>query len=217
MHNKVLRHHFFIFFDADGSSAVVGGVLLAARVPADPWSREYKCLDLHERLPQIRPFLRNYRKLMNKPAQRRGDAFSDTEAGVQAAHRRDPKYGWFQLNERFNSDEALPYINGQSEAWPPREVSASPSRNLSTGWKRGSARSNLPLGRVGSSCGARSFFEAPGSGSRRWRRRPTTLALTFFSRKTRGLTARSAWRGLRSAFARVLSKGGVGCPRSNRC
>ena len=102
MHNKVLRHHFFIFFDADGSSAVVGGVLLAARVPADPWSREYKCLDLHEHLPQIRPFLRKYRKLMNEPAQRRGQAFSDTEAGVRAAQPRDPNYGRFQLNERSN-------------------------------------------------------------------------------------------------------------------
>ena len=80
----------------------MGGVLLAARVPADPWSREYKCLDLHERLPHIRPFLKKYRKLMNEPAQRRGHALSDTEAGVRAAQPRDLKYGRFQLNERFN-------------------------------------------------------------------------------------------------------------------
>ena len=32
MQIKILQHHFFIFFDADRSSAVVGGVLLAARV-----------------------------------------------------------------------------------------------------------------------------------------------------------------------------------------
>ena len=71
------------FFDADRSRAVVGGVLLAARVLADLCSREYKCLDLHERLLQIRLFLRNYRKLMNKLAHRRGHTLSDTEAGVR--------------------------------------------------------------------------------------------------------------------------------------
>ena len=99
---------------------MVGGVLLAARVPAYPWSREYKRLDLHERLPQIRPFLRNHRKLMNKPAQNRGHAFSDAEAGVRAAWPRDPKYGRFQLNERFNHDQVpLPFVIGQSETWAP--------------------------------------------------------------------------------------------------
>ena len=44
---KKLQQHFFIFFDADRISAVVGGVLLAAREPADPWSRGYKYLELH--------------------------------------------------------------------------------------------------------------------------------------------------------------------------
>ena len=51
-------------------------------------------------------------------AQRKGHAFSDTEAGVRAAQPRDPKYGRFQLNERFNSDQVpLPFVNGQSETW----------------------------------------------------------------------------------------------------
>ena len=177
-----------------------------------------KCLDLHKRLPQIRPFPSSCCKLMNEPAQRRGHAFSDTEAGVRAAQPRDPKYGRFQLNERFNHDQVpLPFVNGQSETWAPRDVIASPSRSLAVGWKRGNARSKLLLGRVGSAWGARSFVETPGSGSRGWRRRPTTLAWTLFSRKTRGPTASSAWRGLRSSFEIVLCKGGVGCPRTNRC
>ena len=184
MQDKILQQLFVIFFDPDRNSAVVGGVLLAARVPADPWSREYKRLDLHERLPQTQPLLRNYRKLMNEPAQRGGLAFSHTEAGVRAAQRRDPKYGRFQLNERFNSNQVpLPFVNGQSETCPPRKVSAATSRSLSVGWKRGSARSNLPLGRVGSSCGARSFLESPGSGSRRWKRKSMTLASTLSPEK----------------------------------
>ena len=59
---------------------------------------------------------------MNEPAQRGGLAFSHTEAGVRAAQRRDPKYGRFQLNERFNSDQVpLPFVNGQSETCPPQE------------------------------------------------------------------------------------------------
>ena len=41
LEKKKLQQHFFIFFDADGISGVVGGVLLAARLPADPWRREY--------------------------------------------------------------------------------------------------------------------------------------------------------------------------------
>ena len=32
----VMQQHFLFFFDADRSSAVVGGVPLAPRVPADP-------------------------------------------------------------------------------------------------------------------------------------------------------------------------------------
>ena len=92
-----------------------------------------------ERLPQIWPFLRNHRKMMNEPAQRKGHAFSDTEAGVRAAQPRDPKYGRFQLNERFNSDQVPSRKRGSQ-----REVSASPSRSLSVSWKRSSARSNLP-------------------------------------------------------------------------
>ena len=38
-------------------AAVVGGALVAARLATDPWSRECRCLDLHERLPQIQAFL----------------------------------------------------------------------------------------------------------------------------------------------------------------
>ena len=38
-------------------AAVVGGALFAARLATDPWSRGCRCLDLHERLPQIRAFV----------------------------------------------------------------------------------------------------------------------------------------------------------------
>ena len=100
----------------------MGGVLLAASlVPAEPWSGEYKCLDLHQRLPQIRPFLRKYLKLIKEPARRREYAFSDTEAGVRAVQPRDPKYGGFQLNEWFNHDQVpLSFVNGQSKTWAPK-------------------------------------------------------------------------------------------------
>ena len=46
---------------------------------------------------------------------------SDAEAGVRAVQPRHPKYGRFQLNERFNSDQVpLPSVNGQSETWAPK-------------------------------------------------------------------------------------------------
>ena len=46
---------------------------------------------------------------------------SDAEAGVRAVQPRDPKYGRFQLNERFNSDQVpLPFVNGQPETWAPK-------------------------------------------------------------------------------------------------
>ena len=96
---KILQQHFFIFFDADRISAVVGGVLLAAKSTCRPL--------------EIRTFLRKYRKLLKEPAQRRGHAFSDTQAGVRAAQPRDPKCGRFQLNERFNHDQVpLSFVNG---------------------------------------------------------------------------------------------------------
>ena len=58
---------------------------------------------------------------MSEPAQRRGHAFSDTETGVWAAQPRDPKYGRFQLNNRFNRDQVpLPLVNGWSETWAPK-------------------------------------------------------------------------------------------------
>ena len=76
---------------------------------------------VEERLPQIRRFLRRFRKLMQEPARRKRHVVSDAEAGVRAVQPRDPKYGRFQLNERFNSDQVpLPFVNGQSETWAPK-------------------------------------------------------------------------------------------------
>ena len=63
-HLCIATHFLFHVFPLRIESVLIGGVLHAARVPADPWSREYECLDLHERLPQIRPFLRIDRKLI---------------------------------------------------------------------------------------------------------------------------------------------------------
>ena len=71
---------------------------------------------MDERLPQIRPFLRNYQRLMNEPAQPEWHAFPDTEAGVRVAQPRDPKYGRFQPKPRFDSDQVpSSFANGQSE------------------------------------------------------------------------------------------------------
>ena len=76
---------------------------------------------VEERLPQIRRFLRRFRKPMQEPARRKGHVVSDAEAGVWAVQPRDPKYGRFQLNERFNSDQVpLPFVNGQPETWAPK-------------------------------------------------------------------------------------------------
>ena len=65
---------------------------------------------VEERLRQIQRFLRRFRKLMQQPARGKGHAVSNAEAGVRAVQTRDPKYGRFQLNERFNSDQVpLPF------------------------------------------------------------------------------------------------------------
>ena len=80
-----------------------------------------KNIYVEDRLPQIRRFLRRFRKLMQEPARRKGHVVSDAEAGVQAVQPRDPKYGRFQLNEGFNSDQVpVPFVNGQSETWAPK-------------------------------------------------------------------------------------------------
>ena len=108
---------------------------------------------------------------------------------------------------------------GSRKRGPPREVSASPSRSLSVGWKRGSARSNLPLGRVGSSCGAGLFFEAQGRGSPRLKNKAYDSGVGVFvpEKNSRGRTATTARSGQKNAFVRrVVCKAGVGCPRSNR-
>ena len=204
MQNKALQQHFFIFFDADRSSAVVGGVLIAARVPADPWSRYYKCLDLHEHLPQIRPFLGRYHKLMNEPAQRRGHAFSHTEAGARAAQRRDPRYGRFQLNERFNSDQVpLHFVNGQLESWAPKGCKrVSIARPFNVLEKR-QCTIQPTIGPGGKLMRCAIIFRGTGKRISKVEKKVYDTRVDPFSRKTRGLTARSAWRGLRSASARA--------------
>ena len=73
---------------------------------------------VEERLLQIRRFIRRVHKLIQEPARRKGHVVSDAEAGVRAVQPRDPMYGRFQLNERFNSDQVpLPFVNRQSETW----------------------------------------------------------------------------------------------------
>ena len=89
--------------------------------PVEATQEHLKNKSVEEPLPQIRRFLRGFRKLMQEPARRKGHVVSDAEAGVRAVQPRDPKYGRFQLNERFNSDQVpLPFVNGQSETWAPK-------------------------------------------------------------------------------------------------
>ena len=75
--------------------------------------RNLKNKSVEECLPQIWRFLRRFRKLMQEPARRKGHVVSDAEARVRTVQPRDPKYGRFELNERFNSDQVpLPFVNG---------------------------------------------------------------------------------------------------------
>ena len=58
---------------------------------------------------------------MQEPARPKGHVVPNAEAAVWAVQPRDPKYGRFQLNEWFNSDQTpLPFVNGQSETWAPK-------------------------------------------------------------------------------------------------
>ena len=171
-----------------------------------------KNIYVEDRLPQIRRFLRRFRKLMQEPARRKGHVVSDAEAGVQAVQPRDPKYGRFQLNEGFNSDQVpVPFVNGQSETWAPKRSKRVSFAQPFSGLEKRQCTIQPTIGPGGKLMQCAVIFRgAPGSVSRRWRRRCMTLAWTFSSRKTRRPTANSAWRGLSVAFARASSRGGGG-------
>ncbi|CAB1114535.1 unnamed protein product [Ectocarpus sp. CCAP 1310/34] len=69
---------------------------------------------VEERLPKIQRFHRRFRKLLQEPVRYRAPEASDVSAmsTVAEGESRDPKYGQFQLWERWNVDQVpLPFVN----------------------------------------------------------------------------------------------------------
>ncbi|CAB1103677.1 unnamed protein product [Ectocarpus sp. CCAP 1310/34] len=75
------------------------------------------------RLPKIQRFHRLFRKLLQEPVRYRAPDESDVSAVTTVAEResRVPKYGQFQLWERWNVDQvSLAFVNGLLETWDKR-------------------------------------------------------------------------------------------------
>ncbi|CBJ33249.1 C2H2 zinc finger protein [Ectocarpus siliculosus] len=75
---------------------------------------------VEERLPKIQRFHRRFRKLLQEPVRYRAPEASDVSAmsTVAEGESRDPKYGQFQLWERWNVDQVpLPFVNGLISTW----------------------------------------------------------------------------------------------------
>ncbi|CAB1106733.1 unnamed protein product [Ectocarpus sp. CCAP 1310/34] len=78
---------------------------------------------VEERLPKIQRFHRLFRKLLQEPVGYRAPDESDVSAVTTVAEResRVPKYGQFQLWERWNVDQvSLAFVNGLLDTWDKR-------------------------------------------------------------------------------------------------
>lgn len=78
---------------------------------------------VEERLPKIQRFHRLFRKLLQEPVRYRAPDESDVSAVTTVAEResRVPKYGQFQLWERWNVDQVpLAFVNGMLDTWDKR-------------------------------------------------------------------------------------------------
>lgn len=136
---------------------------------------------------------------------------------ARVVQRREPEYGWFQLNQRFNSDQ-IPssFVNGQSNTWAPR------------------AREHVAIMRPYSGLGKRGYTtqSAIGPGCKSTRCaiiRGTRQGISKLAEKAYGpradvLCRKSAladgefcmmWAKI--AFARVSCEGGMESSQRNRC
>ncbi|CAB1117836.1 unnamed protein product [Ectocarpus sp. CCAP 1310/34] len=80
---------------------------------------------VEERLPKIQCFHRLFRKLLQQPVRYRAPDESDVSAITTVAEResRVPKYGQFQLWERWNVDQvSLAFVNGLLDTWEERSA-----------------------------------------------------------------------------------------------
>ncbi|CAB1117664.1 unnamed protein product [Ectocarpus sp. CCAP 1310/34] len=78
---------------------------------------------VEERLPTIQRFHRRFRKLLQEPVRYRAPDESDVSAITTVAEResRVPKFGQFQLWERWNVDQVpLAFVNGLLDTWEER-------------------------------------------------------------------------------------------------
>ena len=159
---------------------------------------------VEERLPQIRRSLRKFRKLIQEPSRRKGHVVSDAEAGVRAVQPRHPKYGRFQLNERFNSDQVpLPFVNGQSETWAPKESKRVSIAQPFSGLEK-------------RQCTIQPTIGSGGKRISKLEKKACDPRVDVFFQKNAWADSDFCMAWAKRCFRKSLVQGG-GCPRRNRC
>ena len=175
---------------------------------------------IEERLPQIRRFLRRFRKLIQEPARREGNVLTDVGAGVPAVQPRDPNYGRFQLNERFNSDQApLPFVNGQTERWAPKESKLVSITQPLRGLEKRQCTIQPTIGSGGKLMRCAIIFRGTGKRISKVETQSYDPRVGVFFQKNAWADSNLCMTWAKRCFRTSLIKGGGGveCPRRNRC
>ncbi|CAB1115542.1 unnamed protein product [Ectocarpus sp. CCAP 1310/34] len=146
------------------------------------------------------------KSLLAKQQPKRAPDESDVSAVTTVAEResRVPKYGQFQLWERWNVDQvSLAFVNGLLDTWDKRGALRVAISQLFAGLEKRQCKMQVIFGPGEKTMRISVISEARESGSRRWRRQRITRTWTCFSRKTRGPTRSSAWSGRRGPTAKA--------------
>ena len=166
----------------------------------------------------IRRFLRRFRKLMQKPARRKGHVVSDAEAGVRVVQPRDPKYGRFQLNERFNSDQVpLPFVNGQSETWASKGSKRVSIAQPFSGLEKRQCTIQPTIGPGGKLMQRAIIFRGTGKRISKVEKKAYDPRVDVFFQKNAWADSDFCMAWAKRCFRKSLMQGGEGCPWRNRC
>ena len=160
-----------------------------------------------------------FRKLMQEPARRKGHVVSDAEAGVRAVRSRDPKYGRFQLNERFKSDQVpLPFVNGQSETWAPKRSKRVSIAQPFSGLEKRQCTIQPTIGPGEKLMQCAIIFRGTGKRISKVEKKAYDPRVDVFFQKNAWADSDFCMAWAKRCFRKSLMQGGGGgCPRRNRC
>ena len=173
---------------------------------------------VEERLPQIRRSLGRFHKLMQEPARGKGRVISDAEAGVRAVQPRDPKYGRFQLNERFNSDQVpFPFVNGQSETWAPKKSKRVSIAQPFGGLEKRQCTIQPTIGPGGNLMQRAIIFRGTGKRISKVEKKACDPRVDVFFQKNAWTDSDFCMASAKRCFCKSLMQGGGGGARRNPC